>query len=240
MVIHEFGACEKQAADDVSVYRCEFGGELLRRGSCSNEVVEEYHVLASEEVGVGAHVVAIRLADDERGVVVLRFAHAEDIHVCRAVLYAGALAYLLGETLKAAVILGTCSRRNTHEHIVLIACAVPFTKALAYDVYGEVYRMAVAALERINKASDAFGLHVVGCVALRQIAVETGCLHFLSSLYLFSEARRELFTHLICSPFESFFYSRRVEFRFLRRKKTVEARREDKQKGLKFYGKPSF
>ena len=108
------------------------------------------------------------------GVVVLRFAHAEDIHVCRAVLYAGSLAYLLSETLKAAVILGTCSRRNTHEHIVLIACAVPFIKALAYDFYGEVYRMAVAALERINKASDALGLHVVGGVTLRQIAVETG------------------------------------------------------------------
>lgn len=89
MVIHEFGACEKQAADDVSVYSCEFGGELLRRGSCSNEVVEEYHVLASEEVGVGAHVVAIRLADDVRGVVVLRFAYAEDIHVCRTVLFYG-------------------------------------------------------------------------------------------------------------------------------------------------------
>ena len=40
MVIHEFGACEKQATDDFSVYRCEFFGELLSRGSCSNEVVE--------------------------------------------------------------------------------------------------------------------------------------------------------------------------------------------------------
>lgn len=109
------------------------------------------------------------------------------------VLYAGALAYLLGETLKAAVILGTCSRRNAHEHIVLIACAVPFIKALAYDVYGEVYRMAVATLERINKASDAFGLHVVGSVTLRQIAVETGCFHFLSSLNKYSPRREESF-----------------------------------------------
>ena len=106
MVIHGFkrfaeevqGVDPKKAMtlhDDVSVYSCEFFGELLRRGSCSNEVVEEYHVLACEEVGVGVHVVAIRLADDVRGVIVLRFAYAEDIHVCRAVLYAGALAYLL-------------------------------------------------------------------------------------------------------------------------------------------------
>ena len=47
------GLGEKQAADDVSIYSCEFGGELLCRGSCSNEVVEEYHVLACEEVGEG-------------------------------------------------------------------------------------------------------------------------------------------------------------------------------------------
>lgn len=240
MVIHEFGASEKQAADDVSVYRCEFGGELLRRGSYSNEVVEEYHVLACEEVGVGAHVVAIRLADDVRGVVVLRFAHAEDNHVCRAVLYAGALAYLLGETLKAAVILRACSRRNAHEYIVLIACAIPLVKTLAYDVYGEVYRMAVATLERINKASDAFGLHVVGCVALWQIAVETGCFHFFVLLKFILRGEKRAFYTSHLQPVESFFYSRRVEFRFLRRKKTVEARREDKQKGLKFYGKPSF
>jgi hypothetical protein len=37
-----------------------------------------------------------------------------------------------------------------------------------------------------------------------------------------------------------FFNSRRVEFRFLRRKKTTKARLKDKKKCLKFHGKPSF
>ena len=70
------------------------------------------------------------------------------------------------------------------------------------------------------------------------LAAAFGADYFLSSLNKYSPRRERSFLQLVWIAVESFFlekHSRRVEFRFLRRKQTTEARREDKQKGLNFY-----
>ena len=139
--------------------------------------VEEYYVLAVEEIGVGADGIPERLADNVLGVVVLRLTLAEDVHVFRSVLNARALAHLGSEALEASDIFGVGSRRNATKHIVGTAHAIPFCKAFRHDIDSVVGSVTATVLKRIDEVADTLSAFVSSSEALGNVFVEVGCTH---------------------------------------------------------------